>query len=61
MNIAVIDEVSGEVLKLKTFDTYSSSSSSTKLAQEIEDLPPGALVMLSASGNAASNLQTRAR
>ena len=61
VNIAVIDEVSGEIINTTNFDTYSSNSQSQKLAQQIENLHPGALVMLSSSGNAANNFDTRAR
>ena len=60
-NIAVIDEVSGEMIKTQNFDTYSSSSRYVYLAQEIEDLHPGALVMMSSSGNSVRYFDTRAK
>ena len=60
-NIAVIDEVSGEIIKTQNFDTYSSSSRYVYLAREIEDLHPGALVMMSSSGNGIRYFDTRAK
>ena len=61
MNIAIIDEVSGEMIRTENFDTYPSNSPSVNLAKEIEDLHPGALVMMSASGNAVRYFDTRAK
>ena len=60
-NIAIVDEVSGEMIKTQNFDTYSSSSRYVNLAREIEDLHPGALVMMSSSGNAVRYFDTRAK
>ena len=59
--MAVIDEVSGEVIETTNFDTYPSNSPSLDLAREIEDLHPGALVMLSSSGYATRYFDTRAK
>ena len=60
-NMAVIDEVSGEVIETTNFDTYPSNSPSLDLAQRIEDLHPGALVMMSSSGYATRYFDTRAK
>lgn len=58
MNMAVIDEVSGKVVLMENF---GSSAGLIMLSRTIENLHPGAFVVLGSSGNAASGLDERAR
>ena len=60
-NIAIIDEVSGDIIKTKNFDAYNANSISVNLAREIEGLHPGALVMMGSSGNAVNHFDSRAK
>ncbi len=57
INMAVINEVTGKVIRMENF----GSRSTTLLSQAIENLDPGAFVVLGSSGNAAISLDARAR
>ena len=61
INIAIIDEVSGEVRETMNYDTYPSNGPSLLLASKIEDLHPGALVVMSSSGNPVKYFDNRAK
>ncbi len=61
INIAIIDEVSGEVRETMNYDTYPNNNPSLLLASKIENLHPGALVVMSSSGNPVNYFDTRAK
>ena len=46
INIAILDEVNGSVLHTETFDTPAKKSYSNKLAEKIEEVRPGRIVLV---------------
>ena len=61
INIAILDEVNGSVLHTETFDTPASQSYSKKLAEKIEEVRPGRIVVAAVSNDSATNLNARAK
>ena len=61
INVAVLDEMTGDVLQMKSFDTHSSESASNNLAVTIENINPGQLVMVGVSGRGSMHLNDRSR
>ena len=61
INIAIVDEVNGSVLHTETFDTPASESYSNKLAEKIEEVRPGRIVVAAVSNDSATNLNARAK
>ena len=56
-----LDQNSLEVLGKRQFDTGSSSSASDNLAEFIESIPTGHIVIVAACGNVATHLSERAK
>ncbi len=44
-NLAVLNEISGQVMDIRHFDTYSSSSEADNMAHYIQNLPTGRIVL----------------
>ena len=61
INIAILDEVTGSVLTTASFDTYISRELSNQLAQTVEQIQPGKIVMAAVSDEGTTNLTTRAK
>lgn len=61
MNIAIIDEMSGEVIEMTNYATHLTGSHSLNLAYRIEKLHPGALVVISSSGSSVNYFDNRAK
>ena len=61
INIAILDEVNGSVLHTETFDTPASQSYSNKLAEKIEEVRPGRIVVAAVSNDGSTNLNARAK
>ncbi len=61
LNVAVIDQATGEVLQAQTFDTYASSGAADEFAALIEALPAGRVVAIAVKDEATRNLTERAR
>ncbi len=59
-NLAAIDPVSGQVLEVAGFDTYANAFEADRMAQFIEKLPNGAIVLGAARGEAGVALNDRA-
>ena len=61
INIAVLDEGTGNKLHTRTFDTHKSESESDELSSFIEDTDPGRVVLLAVSYEGARYLNARAK
>ena len=61
INIAVLDEGTGNKLHTHTFDTHNSESESDELSSFIEDTDPGRVVLLAVANDGYKNLNTRAK
>jgi hypothetical protein len=61
LNVAILDEISGQTLHTGSFDTHSSAQEATNLAATIENTPSGRIVLVSASGRASQSLNSRAK
>ena len=61
INVAIVDEVTGSVLTTTSFDTYISREFSNQLAQTVEQIQPGKIVMAAVSDDGTTNLTTRAK
>ncbi len=59
-NLVAIDPRSGRVLDVRGFDTYANAFEADRMAQFIEGLPTGALVLAAARGEAGVSLTDRA-
>ena len=59
-NLAAIDPESGKVLDVLGFDTYANASEADRMAQFIEELPDGVIVVGAARGEAGVSLNDRA-
>jgi hypothetical protein len=55
-NLASIDPQSGDVLDVRGFDTYANGFEADRMAQFIEGLPGGAIVLGAARGEAGASL-----
>ena len=61
INIAILDEVNGSVLHTETFDTHVNQSYSNKLAEKIEEVRPGRIVIAAVSNDGSIHLNARAK
>ena len=59
-NLAAVDPKSGKVLDVRGFDTFANEFEADRLAQFIEGLPNGVLVLGAARGEAGVSLNDRA-
>jgi hypothetical protein len=59
-NLAVIDPTRGQVLEMAGFDTYANAFEADHMAQFIEDLPNGVIVLGATRGEAGASLNDRA-
>lgn len=59
-NLAVVDATSGRVLDVQGFDTTANEFEADRMAQFIESLPNGAIVLGAARGEAGVSLNDRA-
>ncbi|MEI2693214.1 MAG: interleukin-like EMT inducer domain-containing protein [Anaerolineae bacterium] len=59
-NLAAIDPKSDKVLDVQGFDTYANAFEANRMAQFIEDLPNGVIVLGAARGEAGVSLNDRA-
>ena len=61
LNVAVIDEVTGQTISCTTFDTCIDASSVTAFAELVENLPQGRIVAIAAKDDATLSLNDRAK
>jgi hypothetical protein len=59
-NLAAIDPKSGDVIDVRGFDTYANAFEADRMAQFIDGLPSGAIVLGAARGEAGMSLNDRA-
>ena len=61
LNVAVINEITGQKLFCTSFDTFIDQSAAIAFAELIENLPSGRIVAIAVQDDATSNLNHRAR
>lgn len=61
MNVAIIDETSGELLESQTFDTYASASASDSFTNYIRNVPIGRMVFVAVKDEASRYLSENAK
>jgi hypothetical protein len=61
MNVAIVNEVTGQVLTSATYDTYASTQASDAFAALLEQLPAGRIAMIAVKDEATWHLTERAR
>jgi hypothetical protein len=59
-NIAAVDPASGEVLDVQGFDTYANEHESRNMAAFVQELPPGAIVVVALREGGAHHLTEEA-
>jgi hypothetical protein len=59
-NLAAIDPQSGDVIAVRGFDTFANAFEADRMAQFIDGLPSGAIVLGAARGEAGVSLNDRA-
>lgn len=61
MNVAVIDEVSGQVLSVRRFNTWLSRAESSGLRRHVRGIPKGRVLAITVMDEASRNLDSETR